>query len=116
MLYVLHPNVPTHDQITSWLTPFSINHLNSLTTTLLPHLIQGHSLITRSIVPGTAPNNYAASLLCFTQLCDEHHIPESLHMPASEDILTLFVATKGAHKVSAITIKHWTVAKSQSRG
>ena len=30
-----------------------------------------------------------------------------LNMPASEDILTIFIATEGAHKVSAITIRHW---------
>ena len=81
--------------------------MNSLATFLpLQLILQSRSLITKSIVPGTL-SNYAAGLLHFTQFCDELRIPEALRMPASEDILTLFVAAKGAHKVSATTIKHW---------
>ena len=103
----LRPNVPARECITTWLTPFRLDHMNSLAMFLPPHLIlQARSLITKSIIPGTL-ENYATGLLRFTQFCDEHRIPEALRMPASEDILTLFVAAKGAHIVSATTIKHW---------
>ena len=103
----LHPNIPTRERITTWLTLFGLDHMNSLATFLPPHLIlQACSLITKSIVPGTL-GNYAAGLLRFTQFCDEHCIPEVLRMTASEAILTLFVTAKGAHIVSATTIKHW---------
>ena len=103
----LRPNIPTHECITTWLTPFGIDYMNSLTTFLPPHLIlQACSLITKSIVPSTL-SNYATGLLRFTQFCDEHRLPEALCMPASEDILTLFITAKGAHKVSVTTIKHW---------
>ena len=99
--------MPACEHITTWLTPFGVNHKNSLATFLPLYLIlQAHSLIMKSIVPSTL-GNYAAGLLCFTQFCDKHCIPEALHMPTSEDILTLFVTAKGAHKGSATTIKHW---------
>jgi len=86
------PHIPACDRLTRWLTPFGVNHLNSLATPVPPNLIlQGRLLISKSVTPSTL-NNYAAGLLQFTQFCDEHHIPESLRKPASEDLLVLFVS------------------------
>ena len=101
------PQVPARDRLTCWLTPFGIDHLNSLAT-LVPSdvILQARFLLSKSVTPNTL-NTYAAGLLRFTQFCDEYRIPKNLHMPASEDLLVLFVSARGAFKVSAGTIKQW---------
>ena len=50
-------------------------------------------------MPPSTLNTYVAGLLQFTQFCDEHHIPENLHMPTLEDHLVLFVSAHGVFKL-----------------
>ncbi|KAF8580227.1 hypothetical protein K439DRAFT_1288447, partial [Ramaria rubella] len=43
----------------------------------------------------------------FTKFCDDFHIPESLHMPASEPLLCAFISTHGAGTVGEGAIHTW---------
>jgi len=52
-------------------------------------------------------SNYASSLLCFTQFCDDYKIPKAFRMLASEALLTMFITCHGAASISASTMKHW---------
>ncbi|KAK0429693.1 hypothetical protein EV421DRAFT_1914203 [Armillaria borealis] len=54
-----------------------------------------------------ARKNYGAGLLRFTQFCDAYSVPESLCVPASEPLLTLFISEMGAGKVQASTVDSW---------
>ncbi|KDR78457.1 hypothetical protein GALMADRAFT_137530 [Galerina marginata CBS 339.88] len=51
--------------------------------------------------------NYGAGLLRFTQFCDKFQIPEDQRVPATEQLLSLFVADAGASKVTAKTVSSW---------
>ncbi len=51
--------------------------------------------------------SYGAGLLRFTQFCDAENVPENARMPASESLLSLFVAKMGAGLVQPPTINTW---------
>ncbi|KAF8220543.1 hypothetical protein L208DRAFT_1333183 [Tricholoma matsutake] len=51
-------------------------------------------------------SNYGAGLLCFTQYCDAHSIPELSCMPASEILLSAFSAS-AAGSTSESALNNW---------
>ena len=51
--------------------------------------------------------NHGTGLLRFTQFCNRHNIPEQSRMPASETLLSIFVAEMGAGKRSASSMESW---------
>ncbi|KAI6141637.1 hypothetical protein BKA82DRAFT_3986145 [Pisolithus tinctorius] len=51
-------------------------------------------------------SNYGAGLLCFTQFCDLLSTPETAHMPASSELISLFMAHY-AGNVSEKTLNNW---------
>jgi len=52
-------------------------------------------------------SNYSASLLCLNKFCDDYSVPKNDRMPASEAILSLFIATRGAGSVSKGAMRSW---------
>ncbi|KAG2084075.1 uncharacterized protein F5147DRAFT_748845 [Suillus discolor] len=50
--------------------------------------------------------NYGARLLRFHQFCNSRKIPESSCMPASDNLLALFVAS-WASKIATMTVENW---------
>ena len=103
----LCPHVPAPDRLTCWLTPFRVSHMNSLSNFFPPHIIaMWRVLLSRYVAPSTLAN-YSSGLLRFSCFCDDYHIPEPYHMPASEALLTLFIMCHGAASVSASMMQHW---------
>jgi hypothetical protein len=89
------------------MTPYGQAKLDSLTKIFPPDIIARKRIImTMAVTPGML-GNYAAGLIRFTKFCDDFHIPEEARMPASEDLLCMFVTTRGAGAVAANAMKNW---------
>jgi len=43
----------------------------------------------------------------FTQFCDAFNVPEDLHMPTPEWLLSIFITTRGTGLVSGSTLRMW---------
>ena len=90
-----------------WLTPFSIKHMNQHVHHFPPSIITcEHILLTCSVTPQTL-SNYVAGLLRFTKFCNDSGIMEDLRMPASEDLLCIFIMTHGAGRVGYCLLSNW---------
>src|SRR5882724_3957979 len=90
-----------------WLTPYGISKLDETSRLFPAHtIIRCHLVIANSVLLSTL-SNYAASLICFTRFCDDFHVPEEIHMPAPETLLSTFICTGAARSVSLSTMKTW---------
>jgi len=89
----LHPPVLASECITKWLTPYGIVKLDSLILKFPIDIIIHCCLCLINSIQPSMLSNYSTSLLCFNKFCDDYGIPENDHMPASEAILSLFIAT-----------------------
>src|SRR5882724_13455415 len=100
----LHPYVLAPDHLTHWLTPFGVSHMNSLLQ-FFPHRIiaMSHILLSKTVAPRML-SNYSSGLLRFSRFCDDYSIPEPLHMPASEALLTLLITCCGTYQPPQCTI------------
>ncbi|KAL1739723.1 hypothetical protein HDZ31DRAFT_8212, partial [Schizophyllum fasciatum] len=85
------PSVPASHRIIAWVTPFTFIRQASmaavsseLQTKLLSKVLARYEDSTLT--------SYGAGPLRFTQWCDQHHISESLRMPADRILLGAFVA------------------------
>jgi len=103
----LHPPVLTSECITKWLTPYGIAKLDTLALNFPIDIITHHCLcIINSIQPLTL-SNYSTGLLHLSKFCDNYKVPEVDCMPASESMLSLFIAPCGMGSVSKGAIKSW---------
>lgn len=103
----LRPHVLARDRISTWRTPYSFLSLRSLSTSFPAAVIaRWRDVVLSSVDPDTR-GNYGAGLLRFNHFCDTHSIPEGERMPASEALLSMFVANYGAGRVAAGTISSW---------
>src|SRR5882724_1462664 len=103
----LRPHVLSKECLARWLTPFGIDHMNSLAEFFPPHVIaMSRVLISKSVTPLTL-SNYASGLLRFTKFCDDYKIPELFCMPASEALFTMFITCHATGSVSSSTLRHW---------
>src|SRR5882724_443152 len=103
----LRPHIVAAHRLTWWLTPFGVSHMNALSAFFPAHVIaMSQTLLSKSVSPTTL-TNYSSGLMCFSRFCDDYHIPESLRMPTSEALLTMFIMCRGMASVSAMTMCHW---------
>jgi len=51
--------------------------------------------------------NYAAGLIHFTAFCNGLNVPEEQRMPASEDLLWLFISVRAVGSISDSCMKTW---------
>jgi len=103
----LRPFVPATECFTKWLTPYGLAHLDKLSQWFPIDIIICHWLcLANSILPLTL-SNYSAGLLRLTKFCDDHNIPEAERMPASESLLSHFIALCGAASVGKGAMSSW---------
>ena len=103
----LCPHVVVADHLTRWLMLFGVSHMDALMLFFPPQLIAiPHILLSRSLALSTL-TNYSSGLTHFSHFCDDYHIPEALHMPASEALLTMFITCHGTASVLCSTMCHW---------
>ncbi|KAH6887865.1 hypothetical protein BKA70DRAFT_1443527 [Coprinopsis sp. MPI-PUGE-AT-0042] len=88
----LRPDVLAPYRVSHWTTPHAAEWRNSLSFVTLADKIKLFETCILSIEESTR-SNYAVALLRFTQWCDERNIPEHLRMPASEELISLFIAS-----------------------
>ena len=101
------PYVLARERITSWSTPYSNSCFTELIKTFPKSVIDSWRFVMQSSVTEETLQNYGAGLLRFTQFCNRHNIPEQSRMPASETLLSIFVAVMGAGKRSASSMESW---------
>ncbi|KAI0065325.1 hypothetical protein BV25DRAFT_1869020 [Artomyces pyxidatus] len=90
-----------------WTTPWTESWHNDLSSHFTPDSIHRFQEVVLASVEPKTRSNYGAGLLRFTQFCDRHTIPEASRMPASEPLLSLFIAEEGAGLVSRSTVEAW---------
>lgn len=102
----LRPNVRAVDRIHAWHTPYSIAKRQDTSDKLSPRIVELGEKAMQEALADPTKSTYAAGLLRFNQFCNELHIPETLRMPASEDLIIGFI---GFHlgKVSGDSVKGW---------
>lgn len=103
----LRPHVLARDRIATWRTPYSFLSLRSLSMSFSSEVISHWQDVVLSSVDPDTRGNYGAGLLRFNHFCDTHLVPEVERMPASETLLSMFVANYGAGHVAAGTISSW---------
>lgn len=103
----LRPLVPAKERLSCWSTPFSLRHKLSNSSLFSP---ESHQHLLDVALASLAPNTrstYAAGLLRFSQFCDKHKIDEDLRMPASSNLLSMFLAESAAGSVSLDCANNW---------
>ncbi|KAL1750814.1 hypothetical protein FB107DRAFT_294341 [Schizophyllum commune] len=94
------PLVLARDRLAVWSSPHASAYTDALMEIFPAHLS----------VSEETRKNYGAGLIRFAQFCDRYCVPEQLRMPASEALLSLFVAEMGAGKVHLGTVESWLAA------
>ncbi len=101
------PRVLAKERITSWSTPYAKSSFTDLEKMFPKSVIDSWRFVMQSSISEDTLQNYGAGLLRFTQFCDRHNIPEQSRMPASETLLSIFVAEMGAGKRSSSSMNSW---------
>ena len=101
------PHVLAKNRIQSWSTPYAKSVFEDLKKSFPPETIEKWRSVMLNSIEEVSLQNYGAGLLRFNQFCDKHGIAESSRMPASETLLSIFVAEMGAGKVSGGSINSW---------
>ena len=60
---------------------------------LPPELITRERVVLVKVVKPKTLSNYGAGLMRFMQFCDGFNIPEDMHMPSPEWLLSIFIMT-----------------------
>jgi hypothetical protein len=92
-------------RVSHWETPHGQSWGDSLCYVPCSDVVRLFETMIVSIEEGTR-KNYATALLRFTQFCDAHNIPEEQRMPASEELISLFVTSWAGH-IQHTTITSW---------
>ncbi|KAJ7716208.1 DNA breaking-rejoining enzyme [Mycena metata] len=101
------PRVLAKDRIRTWRTPYTFHSLRSLSSSFSPELISRWKSVLSASVDEATHGSYGAGLLRFNHFCDLNHIPENERMPASEALLSMFIASYGAGHVASGTVSTW---------
>jgi len=103
-----HPHVLACNQVRLWSMPHSTTFHSSLLRQLpLDDIVQLLDAMLVSVEIKTH-ENYRSDLLWFHQYCDSQKIHEKLHMPTSDHLLALSIAS-WAGKVAGTTVQNWPV-------
>lgn len=102
----LRPHVLARDRLRHWTALHSHTYHTSLMKDFtLADIIRLYDVLLVSVEQKTR-ENYGAGLLRFHQFCDSRNIPESRRMPASDNLLALFVAS-WAGKIATTSLENW---------
>lgn len=88
----LRPHVLARDRLAFWMTPFAENNHTRRTYLVSSNATQTLREVALKSLEANTRKNYGAGLLRFNQFCDCHNITEQHRMPASDDVITAFVA------------------------
>jgi hypothetical protein len=100
------PIVLARDRIRCWSSPYAIAHRNSTLSSVPSSHAQKLLDVMLASLDSKTLEVYGAGLLRFTQYCDELQISEVSRVPASEVLLSAFIAS-WAGKIALTTVKNW---------
>ncbi|KAG2112430.1 hypothetical protein DEU56DRAFT_749356 [Suillus clintonianus] len=100
------PHVLASEHVLLWTTPHGLNFQNDLILRFPDSVVLKIFLVMIQSLDEDTRSNYGAGLLCFTQFCDQHRVPESECMPASSDLLVAFLAN-AAGTISSSAANTW---------
>lgn len=100
------PHVLASDRLIRWSSPHGLSHLTSLEARFSHSAVFRLFQVMIQSLDSSTHSNYGAGLLRFTQFCDEQGINESLRVPASAELLSLFAAHH-AGRASGKTLNNW---------
>lgn len=103
---IYRPRVLARDRLLHWTTPFAIARTAHLLHDHTPAALDNIRHVAASHLDSTTRTTYASGLIRFNQYCDSEHVPESRRMPASEVLLSAFIAS-WAGKISRSTVDTW---------
>jgi hypothetical protein len=87
------PHVPASDRLRYWSSPHAIAHHHHVVSQIPAHAASNLiNVMLLSLEPKTR-SNYGAGLLRFTQFCDANSISEHHRCPASEILISAFIAS-----------------------
>ena len=102
----LCPHVLASERLRCWITPHALSHhdrvISQIPLSVASVLME---VMLSSLEPKTR-SNYGAGLLRFTQFCDQLAIPELDRCPASETLVSAFIASY-AGKQSVDCVNGW---------
>ena len=90
---LLRPHVLASDRLRCWVTPHALSYHNHVISQVSLSAVLVLMEVMLSSLELKIRSNYGAGLLHFTQFCDSLHIPEGDRCPASETLLSAFIAS-----------------------
>ncbi|KAH7044456.1 hypothetical protein BKA62DRAFT_746617 [Auriculariales sp. MPI-PUGE-AT-0066] len=101
-----HPDVAAEERLRAWTSPFGVKTFFDFTSNLsIDRQKTRHNALVESVEPATRIS-YGAGLLWFHEFCDADSMPEDAHIPASEFLLSVFVAD-ACGSVAWSTVDSW---------
>lgn len=101
------PHVKAPDRFLNWSTPHSDRQC---ATNVATYSRESHDRLLHVALASLAPDTkktYAAGLLRFNQFCDNHNVPEDARMPASGNLLAMFLSESAAGNVTDDCSRNW---------
>jgi hypothetical protein len=100
---LLHPHVLASERLRCWVTPHALSYHNRVISQVsLSAALVLMEVMLSSLEPKTR-SNYGAGLLRFTQFCDNLCIPKGDRCPASETLISAFIASyAGNHSTDCV--------------
>jgi hypothetical protein len=87
------PHVLASDQLRFWSSPYTVSRQNAIISHI-PATISANLMDVMLVsLEEKTRSNYGAGLLRFTQFCDTHGIAEADRCPASEVLISAFIAS-----------------------
>ena len=88
-----HPHVPASDRLRFWSSPYAVSRQNAIISHI-PATISANLMDVMLVsLEEKTRSNYGTGLLRFTQFCDTHDIDEADRCPASEVLISAFIAS-----------------------
>jgi hypothetical protein len=103
---LLRPHVPASERLHCWTSPHAIAHHRHMISQIPISAASTLSNVMLSSLEEKTRSNYGAGLLRFTQFCDANNITEQQRCPASEILISAFVASYAGLR-SADCINGW---------
>ena len=96
----LRPLVSAPNHFIHWISLHGLPLFQDQSHYLPPALIVHRPLVLANAIQPSSLSSYSAGLVRFTRFCDEYDIPENLHMPATEALLSIFITMQGAGSIA----------------
>jgi hypothetical protein len=103
---LFRPSVLARDRIWCWTSPQAMLRSSQIAGELPPAQAQRLSEVMLASLDLKTRENYGAGLLRFAQYCDTHGIAEEKRCPASELLLSAFIAS-WAGRISHSAVTGW---------